>query len=93
MVGNDIVMPHTRVPLSAVEVPFIQLVDGRRTIREIAALVAGDRSAQLDPADVEALARKVFQNLWRLDFLAVARTRRGPPTELRPLGAAQKRSR
>jgi SAM-dependent methyltransferase len=74
VVGNDIVMPHTRVPLSAVEVPFIRLVDGRRTIRKIAALVAGDRAAQPGPADVEDLARKVFQNLWRLDFLAMART-------------------
>jgi hypothetical protein len=74
VVGNDIVMPHTRVPLSAVEVPFIRLVDGLRTIREIAALVAGDRAAQPGSADVEDLARKVFQNLWRLDFLAMART-------------------
>jgi hypothetical protein len=40
----------------------------------MAALVAGDRAAQHGPADVEDLARKVFQNLWRLDFLAMART-------------------
>jgi SAM-dependent methyltransferase len=75
--GNDIVMPHTRVALSAVQVPFIQLVDGRRTIREIAALVARDRAPQPGVADVENLARNVFQNLWRLDFLAMARI---PPT-------------
>ena len=71
--GNDIVMPHGRVPLSAVQVPFIQLVDGRRTIREIAAMVARDRAPQPGVADVENLARNVFQNLWRLDFLAMAR--------------------
>jgi SAM-dependent methyltransferase len=75
--GNAIVMPHTRVQLSAVEVPFIRLVDGRRTIREIAALVARDGAPQPGVADVEDLARKAFQNLWRLDFLAMART---PPT-------------
>jgi len=75
--GNDIVMPHGKVPLSAVQVPFIQLVDGRRTIREIAALVARDRAPQPGVADVENLARNVFQNLWRLDFLAMART---PPS-------------
>ena len=72
--GNDIVMPQGRVPLSAVQAPFIQLVDGRRTIREIAALVARDRAPQPGVADVENLARNVFQSLWRLDFLATART-------------------
>jgi hypothetical protein len=72
--GNDIVMPHGRVPLSPVQVPFIQLVDGCRTIREIAALVARDGAPQPGAADVENFARNVFQNLWRLDFLAMART-------------------
>jgi SAM-dependent methyltransferase len=71
--GNDIVMPHVRVPMSTVQVPFLQLVDGSRTIREIAALVARDHTPQADVADVENLARNVFQNLWRLDFLAMAR--------------------
>jgi hypothetical protein len=54
--------------------PFIQLVDGRRTIREIAALVASEGAPQPGAADVEDLACNVFQNLWRLDFLAMART-------------------
>jgi SAM-dependent methyltransferase len=71
--GNDIVMPHSKLPMSTVQVPFIQLVDGRRTIREIAALVARDHTPHADVADVENLARNVFQNLWRLDFLAMAR--------------------
>jgi hypothetical protein len=87
VLGNDIVMPHGKVPLSAVQMSFIQHVDGRRTIREIAALVARDRAPQPGIADVENLARNVFQNLWRLDFLAMARTpaslnkREGPATE------------
>ena len=34
-----------------------------------------------DATDVEKLARNVFQNLWRLDFLAMART----PAETRQL--------
>jgi hypothetical protein len=72
--GDAIVMPHARVTLSAVEVPSIRLIDGRRTIREIVALVAGDRAPQPGVAEVENLARKAFQNLWRLDFLAIART-------------------
>lgn len=72
--GSDIVLPHGRMPLHAVQVPFIQLVDGRRTIREIAALVAREGAPQQGAADVENLALNVFQDLWRLDLLAMART-------------------
>jgi SAM-dependent methyltransferase len=74
MEGDIVVMPHAMVPLSAIELPFIRLVDGRRTIREIAAQVATDGASQPGVADIEDLARKAFQNLWRLDFLAMART-------------------
>lgn len=75
MEGNIVVMPHATVPLSPIELSFIRLVDGRRTIREIAALVATHGTAQPGVADhIEDLARKAFQNLWRLDFLAMART-------------------
>ena len=81
MSGNDIAMPHGRVPLNPIHLPFIQLVDGRRTIREIAALIARDGAPRPDATDVEKLARNVFQNLWRLDFLAMART----PAETRQL--------
>jgi hypothetical protein len=73
--GNDIVvMPNGRVPLNAVHVHFARLVDGRRTIREIAALVARDGAAASGAADVENLACNAFQNLWRLDLLAMVRT-------------------
>ena len=75
--GMDIVMPHGRMPLNAGHVPFIRLVDGRRTIREIAALVASAGAPQPGAADVESIARNVFQDLWRLDLLAMART---PPS-------------
>jgi SAM-dependent methyltransferase len=72
--GNHIVMPQGKVPLSAVQAPFIQHVDGHRTIREIAALVAVDPAAQPAAADIENVARNVFQSFWRLDFMAMART-------------------
>lgn len=76
MYGNEIfIMPNGRVPLNAVDAPFARLVDGRRTIREIAALVARDGATPSGAADVETLARNAFQNLWRLDLLAMARTR------------------
>ena len=74
MEGNIIVMPHAMVPLSAIELLFIRFVDGRRTIREIAALVVTEPAWQHGAAVIEDLARKAFQNLWRLDFLAMART-------------------
>jgi len=74
MSGNDVVMPHGRMPLSAAQLPFAQLVDGQRTIREIAAQVAGDGAPRAAVADLENLARKVFQNFWQLDLLAMART-------------------
>jgi SAM-dependent methyltransferase len=72
--GTDIVMPHGKTPLNTAHLPFIQFIDGRRTIREIAALVARYGVPQRGAADVEILARNVFQNLWRLDLLAMART-------------------
>jgi SAM-dependent methyltransferase len=70
--GGGVVMPHAKVPLSAERLLFAQLVDGRRTIREIAAVVA--RAPQVGAADVETLARNVFQDLWRFDLLAMTRT-------------------
>jgi hypothetical protein len=72
--GNEVVMPHGRMPLSTVQLPFVQLVDGRRTIREIAGRVARHGSSQVAVADLETLARNVFQNFWRLDLLAMALT-------------------
>jgi hypothetical protein len=70
--GNEVVMPHGRMPLSTVQLPFVQLVDGRPTIREIAGHVARHGSSQVAVADLETLARNVFQNFWRLDLLATA---------------------
>lgn len=59
----DLIWPGgARLTLSPDRLPFVQLVDGRRTIREIAASVA-------QPAEV---ARELFQALWRLDVLAMA---------------------
>jgi hypothetical protein len=46
------------VGLNAAQLPFVQHVDCRRTIRKIA-----ERLAQL--------GRKLFRSRWRLDFLAM----------------------
>jgi SAM-dependent methyltransferase len=71
--GTAVVMPHGRIGLRADQLPFIQPVDGRRTIREIAERVAPEGSSQTSVADLETFARKVFENFWQLDLLAMAR--------------------
>jgi SAM-dependent methyltransferase len=70
--GNEIVWGGSRLALSPAQLPFVQNIDGRRTIREIAECVArGDRSGQGGTADLEAFARTLFQELWRFDFVAM----------------------
>jgi hypothetical protein len=70
----DIVGPGARVRLSPGQLHFVRLVDGRRAIREIAVIVALGGNAGLPggTGTAEELARVLFQELWRLDFLAMA---------------------
>jgi SAM-dependent methyltransferase len=70
--GTEIFRPDFRMGLNAAQLPLVRYVDGRRTIREIAASVAqsGD-SPRASTADLEQFGRKLFQSLWRLDFLAM----------------------
>jgi SAM-dependent methyltransferase len=71
--GADIFRWDWRMRLNAAQLPFAQYVDGRRTIREIAACVAQNgQSPHNSPAAREKFARTLFQSLWRLDFLAMA---------------------
>jgi SAM-dependent methyltransferase len=70
--GTEIFRPDWRMNLNAAQLPFVQHVDGRRTIREIAARVAQSGNSQrAGVADLENFGRKLFQSLWRLDFLAM----------------------
>jgi hypothetical protein len=70
--GSEIFRPDWRVPLNSAQLPFVQRVDGQRTIRDIAASVHSETKSLGSVADVDKLARKLFQALWRLDFLAIA---------------------
>ena len=73
--GSEIFRPDWRVSLNAVQLGFVQNVDGRRTIREIAEQVAhGGDARRADAAELEKFGRKLFRALWRLDFLAMGRT-------------------
>jgi hypothetical protein len=71
--GTEIFRPGWRTSLNPAQLPFVRNIDGRRTIREIAAHIAqsGD-SPRANTKDLEKFARKLYQSLWRLDFLAVA---------------------
>ncbi len=70
--GSAIYRPDWQTTLNSAQIPFVQQVDGQRTIREIAASVHRESSSRGSVADVEKFARKLFQALWRLDFLAMA---------------------
>jgi SAM-dependent methyltransferase len=73
LAGEEIFRPDWRVTLNSAQLPFVQQIDGRSTIREIAAAVAqSGESPRASGPDLEKFARKLFQALWRLDFLAMA---------------------
>lgn len=61
-----------RVNLTSDQLSVVRHIDGQRTIREILKCVAqGSESSHGNPNDLKAFARKLFQSLWRLDFLAL----------------------
>ncbi|MEE3753669.1 class I SAM-dependent methyltransferase [Mycobacterium intracellulare] len=68
--GDEIHLPGAQLKLTPAQLPFVQHVDGRRTIREIVDSVAqGNRQ---DGTQVREFGRQLFESLWRLDFLAMA---------------------
>ena len=69
--GNEIFRPDWRVSLNTTQLAFVQNVDGRRTIRDIAERVALRGERRADMAEMEKFSRKLFRALWRLDFLAM----------------------
>ncbi|OBG48965.1 MULTISPECIES: bifunctional 2-polyprenyl-6-hydroxyphenol methylase/3-demethylubiquinol 3-O-methyltransferase UbiG [unclassified Mycobacterium] len=73
LAGDDIHLPGSKLKLNPAQLPFVQQVDGRRTIREIIEHVA--RQGDVGPENAELVrefGRKLFESLWRLDFLAMA---------------------
>lgn len=72
LTGSDIFRPGWRMKLNSAQLPFVQNIDGHRTIRDIAAAVAQSQGpGRGGPASFEKFGRKLFQSLWRLDFLAM----------------------
>jgi SAM-dependent methyltransferase len=72
--GTEIIRPYWRMPLTKDQAAYVQCVDGHRTIREIAACVAGNSESHSSRAKLERTGRKLFESLWRLDFVAIAMT-------------------
>jgi hypothetical protein len=71
--GDEAVWPSGRVRLNPAQLAFAQKVDGHRTIREIADQVARqDESARVSAAEAEEVGRKLFEELWRMDFVTMA---------------------
>lgn len=71
--GAEIFRPDWRMSLDQAQLPFVRNVDGRRTIREIAACVAqGGNSPETRAVHLEKFGRRLFQSLWRLDFVSMA---------------------
>ena len=70
--GDEIFRCDWRVRLDSDQLPFAQYVDGQRTIGDIAASVHSETKSLGSRADVDKFARKLFEALWCLDFLAMA---------------------
>jgi SAM-dependent methyltransferase len=71
--GDEIHLPGAKLKLNPAQLPFVEQVDGRRTIREIIEKVA--QRGDVGPENgnlVREFGRKLFESLWRLDFLAMA---------------------
>ena len=71
--GDEIHWPGGKQKLNPAQLPFVQQVDGRRTIAEIIECVAcaGDVPDE-HRALLQDFGHKLFRGLWRLDFLAMA---------------------
>ncbi|HEU0189693.1 MAG TPA: class I SAM-dependent methyltransferase [Mycobacterium sp.] len=71
--GAEIFRPGWRMSLNQAQLPFVQAIDGRKSIRQIAESVGqSGGSSRASGSDLENFARKLFQSLWRLDFVSMA---------------------
>lgn len=70
--GAEIHRPHWDMTLNAAELPFVQHINGQRTIREIAAAVANGETDKFKLELYENFARGLFRSLWRLDFVEMS---------------------
>lgn len=67
---QEIYRPNWRTGLTPPQLLFLQFVNGRRTIRQIADRVA-ESGESLRVGNLEEFGRRLFESLWRLDFAAM----------------------
>lgn len=73
LASGDIYWPGSRIGLNQVQLPFVQHLDGHRSIRDIIGSVKSLHGvADADAVALETFALKLFETLWRLDFAAMA---------------------
>ena len=76
--GQEIERPGWSLRLDPTHLTFTQMVDGERTIREIAARVlTSGVVARAEQSELEAIGLELFEGLWRMDFIAVDLSRVG----------------
>ena len=69
--GDSITRPGWSTPLSPEQLALVQLMDGRRTIREISAAAAATAFAGGSTAERECFAHALFDSLVNRDFLTL----------------------
>ncbi len=69
--GQEVFRPGWQIRLDPTHLAFMQHLDGERSIREIAALVARSGLVRADQAELEDIALELFEGLWRNDFITV----------------------
>lgn len=70
MEGQEIFRPNWRTTVTPAQIRFLQHVDGRCTIRQIADRLAKS-GEPLGVGDLEEFGRRLFESLWLLDFAAM----------------------
>jgi len=69
---DGVYRPGWTLRLNPAHLAFAELIDGQRSIRDIAAAVAdGGAAGRGEPAELEYVAVELLEGLWRLDFVAV----------------------
>ena len=77
--GDEILVRDAKLKLNPAQLPFVQHADGRRTIREICASVAQRQEFDgVGEEQIQEFGHKLFEALWRVDFLAMARNTTAP---------------
>ena len=68
--GDTLSRHNWSMQLRPIEIALIQRIDGERTIRKIISDIShSNLLVNMKSAELERLAKNLFQRLWRLDFL------------------------